>query len=275
MGAKTDFLIVGQGIAGILIAFELIKKGYTCRLIDDEKANAASLSAGALLNPVNLNTGKIFPEQQQDFELALQTYLELETFLSTNFVDKFPLILFPEADQFLKFQNNPLLKPAIKAEIAILSEHFHFSETPLKLRETQRIRFQNLKAAWIDYWQHQGLCHREVFNYSDCKIRNGIAAYNGFEAKSIIFAEGANGNRNPYFPNLPFTANLGNVLHLSIPSLPQHFGYHFNGKKLLPFGHHEFWFGSNYQWRFTEPKARPGMAKRKHLPVEISIEDSL
>ena len=49
---KIDYLIIGQGLAGSLLAWELIKREKTVVVIDSGRENASSVSAG-LINPVS------------------------------------------------------------------------------------------------------------------------------------------------------------------------------------------------------------------------------
>src|SRR4030095_10395945 len=48
---QTDFLIVGQGIAGSLLYHALTKAGASCVIIDDNKPNSASRVAAGAINP--------------------------------------------------------------------------------------------------------------------------------------------------------------------------------------------------------------------------------
>lgn len=254
MEHTADFLIVGQGIAGILITFELIQKGNKCLLLDDGNRDAASDHAGALLNPINLNNGKLFPKQQEELTIALQTYQKLETFLDATFIDRFPLFVFPDKNELIEFERNTYFQPIAELENNEISKYFQTSKGIWKLAETQRIRFQILKTKWRNYWQSKGLYLQESFDQDLCEFSPEEINYKGFKIKKIIFAEGVKGSTNSYFRDLPFTRNLGNILRLQIGALPSHFACHLKGKKLLPLGNHEFWFGSNYQWQFKDTK---------------------
>jgi len=46
-----DFLIVGQGLAGSLLAWELIQRGCSVLVVDKGEENASQVAAG-LINPV-------------------------------------------------------------------------------------------------------------------------------------------------------------------------------------------------------------------------------
>ena len=51
---SVDYIIVGQGLAGTLLAHDLIEQGHTLVVIDkDLKASASKVAAG-LFNPVSM-----------------------------------------------------------------------------------------------------------------------------------------------------------------------------------------------------------------------------
>ena len=47
----TDYLIIGQGLAGSLLAWELIQRDCKVVIIDNGKENASQVAAG-LINPI-------------------------------------------------------------------------------------------------------------------------------------------------------------------------------------------------------------------------------
>lgn len=49
---QTDYIIVGQGLAGSLIALNLLRRGKSVRVIDDGHKHAASKVAAGLINPI-------------------------------------------------------------------------------------------------------------------------------------------------------------------------------------------------------------------------------
>ena len=49
---KVDYLIIGQGIAGTLLAYFLQKKGASILVIDDAYERAATQVAAGIINPI-------------------------------------------------------------------------------------------------------------------------------------------------------------------------------------------------------------------------------
>ena len=55
MTKKFDYLIVGQGLAGSLLAWRLLQNKQNILLVDNEHRGCSSMAAAGLVNPV---TGK-------------------------------------------------------------------------------------------------------------------------------------------------------------------------------------------------------------------------
>ena len=53
-----DFLIIGQGLAGSALAYQLLQAGQKVLVIDNQYANSASRVAAGLLNPITGNEMK-------------------------------------------------------------------------------------------------------------------------------------------------------------------------------------------------------------------------
>ena len=84
MVKHVDYLIIGQGLAGSLLSWELIKQGCSIHLIDNQQENASQVAAG-VINPV---TGmRLVKSNDIDTLLpcARQTYQELSQFFQQDF----------------------------------------------------------------------------------------------------------------------------------------------------------------------------------------------
>src|SRR5687767_1808944 len=99
----TEYLIVGQGICGSFLAWELEKAGQSFVVIDDARPFTASKVASGIINPV---TGRRIVKTWMIDELlpfAVSTYKQLEIELGIqcierkNVVDFFPTLQMKEA----------------------------------------------------------------------------------------------------------------------------------------------------------------------------------
>ena len=84
---KVDVVVVGQGLAGTLIAHDLIEARQSVVLIDvNLKASATRVAAG-LINPVGMKRCIPSHNANQYFPKAIERFLEIEQKLDTKFLD--------------------------------------------------------------------------------------------------------------------------------------------------------------------------------------------
>ena len=84
---KVDVIVVGQGLAGTLIAHDLIEARQSVVVIDvNLKASATRVAAG-LINPVGMKRCIPSHNAHQYFPKAIERFLEIEQKLDTNFLE--------------------------------------------------------------------------------------------------------------------------------------------------------------------------------------------
>src|SRR6218665_2677921 len=96
---EVDFLIIGQGIAGTLLSYELLRSGKTVLVIDDGAVYRSSLVAGAVINPM---AGKHWTPGRDAGLLirnAVATYRNLEALLGASFLSETDLWVFHEREE--------------------------------------------------------------------------------------------------------------------------------------------------------------------------------
>ena len=206
-----NFLIIGQGIAGILIGHQLQKRGKSFFVIDHSNPNISSKVAGAIINPYNLKSGEKSFNSDADHLVALNTYEELAVILNIPIIEQKEMILFQERedDSFPKLLDD---------EIKSLHQMFHF-ENAHKISPIFHIYNKNLIENWAAHLQKQNIYENSLFEFPYLNFQNKSIEYKQIKASNIIFCEGVAGKNNPLFNNLPFNKNKGNALILEIPEL--------------------------------------------------------
>ena len=93
---SVDYIIVGQGLAGTLLAHDLIEKNHSVLIIDKPHAAMASKVAAGLFNPVGVKRC-IRSWMADDFlPVAIERYKFLEKKLGSTFFNIIPIFrLFP------------------------------------------------------------------------------------------------------------------------------------------------------------------------------------
>ncbi|MFN7116599.1 MAG: FAD-dependent oxidoreductase [Saprospiraceae bacterium] len=81
---RQTYIIVGQGIAGTLLSYFLLKAGQNVIIIDNHHIGSSSKAAAGIINPI---TGRHYVKSWRIDELlpfAEQTYHELEKLLQIS-----------------------------------------------------------------------------------------------------------------------------------------------------------------------------------------------
>jgi glycine/D-amino acid oxidase-like deaminating enzyme len=213
-----DFLIIGQGLAGSLLAWELINRGCNVIIVDNGKENASQIAAG-LINPV---TGMRFVKSTNVDDLlptAKQCYAQLDTiFQQTFYVEKPMLRLFSsdneltqclhrikEADYFNYLGAITRSDPNIKN----LVTPFGF----LEQFQTGFLSTQPLLTCLKEFFIAKGSYRQAEINYPDICILPTLS-WKNITPKRIIFCEGHHVSKNPWFNWLPFQPVKGEILTL-------------------------------------------------------------
>lgn len=230
---KVDFLIVGQGLAGSLLAYGLIRRGYQVMVVDNGEANASTVAAG-LINPV---TGmRLVKSTAVDLLLpaAQRLYQELaEQFGQTFYLEKPMLRLLRDAAEVTQAERRLQtagyqaylcgLKPAQAAD------GFNAPFGWLEQQQTGYLRTKPLLACLHDYFTARDSYCQTPFDYQELALAPKLH-WRGITAQRAIFCEGHHARHNPWFSWLPFQAVKGEILSLQLATgkLPQ---------QILNYGH--------------------------------------
>ncbi len=248
-----DFIIVGSGLAGALLANELLDKGQKVFVFEDPNLKASSMVAGGMVNPV---TGKYLAKTwliEELFGLLFEYYRNLEKELGSRF--------FYQTGLFRPFANeesktnflNQIEKHQLQDYIEVLEDTSAFTphfEANLGGMFTK-------KAGWLDVPVmlskiKEKLIFLDAYEASKFVHKDLVVEASGFRYKNIfadriIFCEGFYATHNPFFNWLPFNPVKGETLLGIIkdydikPIVNQ-------GKWIMPLGKNKVRIGATYSW---------------------------
>ncbi|MCC7465677.1 MAG: FAD-binding oxidoreductase [Saprospiraceae bacterium] len=254
----TKILIIGQGIAGTLLAFELRKRGAIVDIQDGNLPGASSVAAAGIVNPV---TGKRYVKSwrfEEFYPVARQTYRELEELLQLSLWEERPILrLLGTAEE----TNDWSIRCAQEDYAGYLSERSH----------------AGLWGPLLKPGFHYGLIHQAgrvnlpllVQSFRQFAMKNGFFSektwlpvtqeplFSAYD--KVVFCEGWRGESNSLFPETPFRVSKGEALLLRFPGVdPEHLPTEMLKKTVLvaPLGNGIYWAGSTYRWFF--PDTLPG-----------------
>jgi len=211
-----DFLIIGQGLAGSLLAWELMQRGYSVIIVDNGQENASQIAAG-LINPV---TGMRFVKPENIGTLisnASGVYKQLELFFQCPFFIEKPMLRIVRTEKELAEAEKRMKNPEYLPYIGDIQKHpiTHF-DTPFGFLEQKQTGYvltrpllESLKAFFIAQKSYR----KAELDYGEIKFEPTLHWQN-IHPKQIIFCEGYLATRNPWFRWLPFQPVKGEILTL-------------------------------------------------------------
>jgi len=222
-----DYLLIGHGIAGAVLARELRGRGQRVLAYDEPRPDAASRVAAGLMNPV---AGKRFAltwRAQETLPTAVAYYQQLNEELGADFFQASPILkVFGSAQEqaqmlaraaedpwqgFVeRIETNPIERPGLLA--------LHGGAW---LRGGGHLRVEALLAALASQGRAEGWLREETFNW-DALVADGTgAAYapGRLRARHVVCCQGAAALASPHFGWLPLTPNQGAVLDVAVPGL--------------------------------------------------------
>jgi glycine/D-amino acid oxidase-like deaminating enzyme len=240
-----DFLIIGQGLAGSLLAWELINRGCKVLVIDSGKENASMCAAG-LINPI---TGMRFVKSTQVDVLlpfAKRYYQQLsEFFQQTFYFEKNMLRLFNNEKELLYAQKRrqdshyqPYLGDIIQTSA------FNAPFGLIEQTQTAYVLTQALLSALKQFLIAQQSYQQRQVDYNDIIIGENLTCA-GIATKQLIFCEGYYLRDNPWFSALPLQPVKGEILTLqNLKPLPDKILN--DGHWLIPLDAHLFRIGATF-----------------------------
>jgi glycine/D-amino acid oxidase-like deaminating enzyme len=246
---NSQILIVGQGLAGSLLAWELMNHGIDFMVMDSPFLPKSSMVAGGLYNP--MASQKPQKERRTDllWPIMKSTYQAMEAELGVKLLHTIPsakLIPFTEVpawkealkgdlDKILQFHNTGFQLNGIKSggAVAIIGES-GYVDVAAMISGVKRIL------------QNKNLFIADEVDYSRIQLRSDGVIVNGqIEAKQVVFCEGAAGRNNPWFGMFGLTPNKGEILEINAPGLTDEYVIR-GGVFLLPLGEGRFRVGATY-----------------------------
>jgi glycine oxidase len=285
-GQKTNstnqfhFLIVGQGIAGSVLALSLMKSGYRVCVIDKPELSLSSKVAAGIWNPVVFKrltkswlADELVPE-------LIDFYTGCENELNASFITKRRII-----KPFTEEQEKNLWLKKAQSENAFLDpqvyEHFELSASQTIGSYSFVLGAGNLDVAAFlnatkDQLMKQQSFFEDTFQYGQLEQTAEGIRYKELTADNIVFCEGHLISKNPFFNWVPMKPAKGEVLTVKCEGL--HLESHILNKGIfmMPLGNSLYKVGATYEWETLNdeptPQKKEELSEKLKAVVQVPFE---
>lgn len=250
--ADVNVLVIGHGIAGAMVAWELYKKGVPFHIIDDSCEKSASRVSSGLINPV---TGRHYALSWRVEELlpyATSTYDELCNFLKLDNVTNSTVIcrtlpgIASENDWVARMNQDRYSK-----YLSLWTDNppFRLSNRPEalgKISNVLQVNKKRLLHELTEHWRKLGVITEQKVPIEKLAEGNGSYRLGDRQFNVMICCEGYNVSENPFFNYLPIEPTKGEVMYVRVQNQ--------QGRAILkdqcfviPWRDDICWVGSNYE----------------------------
>ncbi len=254
------FLIVGQGIAGSLLAHALLERQQAVVIVDDFHRCSSSMMSAGIINPITGKRFAVMPQFDMFYQNALTCYDNFSRRYKQSFFISKPIIrIFNNVEE----QRHFFTKPDNERYLIQVNEPGYYHNGLIDPWGSVVISSGGycLTTALLEFmrddFKHQGCLREELFQQDDLKmIANGVQ-WKGERFDAVIFAQGYHVMANPWFKDLPFHHVKGELLRFHAPDQHWPDAIITQGKWCLPLGNGVFMAGATYDRDVLDYEATP------------------
>lgn len=280
----NSYIVVGQGLAGSILAYELLKQGHTVTIVDSDSGARSSRVAAGIFHPLVFKRTTLTWKYEVLFDFLEEYYPNLEKELGGKFYNPMPYLRYfasqGERENWLKFMADDEYKSFLGDVV---------DESPIEgVTSTFGVGYVK-RSGWVDvntmldlfrtYFIEKEVYINDQFDYELIRFVTEpdiLVNYKHLTVNRIIFAEGYGITQNPWFNYLPLKATKGQVLTVEVEGLVE--DSIINRKVFaLPLGNKQFKVGSTYEWEWEHEEPTPELradlenkfASLVDLPFEV------
>ena len=248
----TDYLIVGQGIAGSFLAWNLLQQGKSVVIIDNSHFESSSMVSAGIINPITGRRFALTDEFLQYFEFAQQVYGELEKLFGQKFFEVKPILrAFQNQDEYdhclRKYEQN-LLADYLESfnKPRTYSENMNDALGSIVISKAGFCHAARILKSFKEFFIRQKVLIQQKFVYDDLKIRDDHVQFQGDKFHEVIFCEGHQARFNPWFQHVSFNCVKGEILRIEMEAKDLPDCILNKGKWCVPLGSSRWNAGATY-----------------------------
>lgn len=271
MNRKYKYIIVGQGLAGTLLSWQLKKNNVSHVVISSQKKKKASLVAAGMYNPLVFKRISKSWMVEELLPVMYKTYAELEQELDKKIVYPIPIakLIKPGEVQWweerIKSQqlSNYVDGFYRNEELPGINEEYDF----VKIKNSGFVNPGVMLEAYCEKLVEDNMYVDAGVEFKDVFFDNECIRWQNIQAEKIVFCEGAHIGNNPFFREVKFYLTRGDVLEVQIEGLSENYIIN-KDVFLLPKGNRRYLLGSTYD--HVNINWLPNLYSREYLLNKVS-----
>ena len=258
--AAEPVVVVGQGLAGTLLAWELVKLGRRVLALDEGATVTSSKIAAGIVTPITGKRLTLSPEVSVFMPEAWACYAESARVLGReHFHRRAQVRLFrngEEPERWAAKRGRPEFAAHLSADgrvdgRLVDAARFHGDGTGFEMATSGWLDTRAWLADSAAWFAERGMLRTMALDPGSVVPEpEGVRLPDGTRAAAVVFCEGHAARRNPWFPWVKWKCAKGEILTLRVPELATEQRIIHRGGWLLPVddGDRTFRTGSTYEW---------------------------
>ncbi len=246
-----DVLIVGQGVAGSFLGWELLKANQRIVIVDQHHDKSSSIISAGIINPLTGQRLVIMPRYDEFYDHAVTVYTALSKQFNQPFFHSKDIVRVfrhpQDEERCRQLADNPVTAKYFKS-FEKPGAHGHVVHDPFGssvIAQGGHCRADHLLRTLRQYFQQRQVVINQRFFYDELVIKDECVRWHEMEFKKVVFCEGYQSFSNPWFNDLPYNHVKGEILKVKIDKgMPDKIVC--QSKWAVPLGDNIWSVGSNY-----------------------------
>ena len=226
MKNEFDYLIIGQGLAGSILAYTLLEKGKKVLVLDEPKFQNCSKIAAGICNPITGRNLVRTWKYKELFTFLNDFYPKLEKQFNQKFFFSVPIYRpFQTLEQQQDWSaqedkaTEEVIYPKDKAKYSF-GENINDPLGGLLIKNGGHLRTDIFLEAIKNYLIEKNAYQERFFDFDKLILNDtnqdttAKVVYQEIQANHIIFCRGIADKENPFFNKLPIAPAKGEILHI-------------------------------------------------------------